>query len=369
MTPASLLAFPGSRRLAGWWRLLAPYQPQAIWVGHLLFHHVEALVRLTQSGPVDAFNLFLLRAVALVNAETGAALAGAPLERLDDRLGLGRSVLRQALRGLEAEALIEPVPAGGGWSLTDLGQQALGHKAYARARLERRVFTFVEPLGKPNGGGRTPHFLIVHNSTGIAWPVPEDIDFDIRLLSSCLARPAEWKARHGFPADVQEILGVGPPPPRAGLTLPPPWRRVIVDRPERVLAVLVLSAAAGHGRLTGLAVQPDGWVLHAGKPLFTVGAGWPEVFPGLDQEPPLEAWQQAWRAWCEPRGIPADEAAACTLEQRGLRLHVTAPHRLVERLRQSRSDALKGETWLLAGEGKVRQAAQVAMAEAGPTPV
>src|SRR5262245_57747564 len=125
MTPASSLAFPGSRKLAGWWRLLAPYQPQALWVGHLLFHHVEALVRLTQFGPADAFNLFLLRAVALVDAETGATLAGASLDRLDDRLGLGRPVLRQALRGLEAEGLIWPIPARGSWSLTDLGRQAL----------------------------------------------------------------------------------------------------------------------------------------------------------------------------------------------------------------------------------------------------
>jgi hypothetical protein len=270
---------------------------------------------------------------------------------------------------LEAEGLIWPIPARGSWSLTDLGRQALAHKAYARSRLERRIFTFVEPSGKPSGGGRTPNFLNVHNATGIAWPVPEDTGFDVGLLSSCLARPAEWKARHGFPADIQEILGVEPPLLQAGLTLPPPWRRVIVDRPEQVLAVLVLSPAPGFGRLTGLAVQPEGWVLQAGKPLFSVGAGWPEVFAGLDQEPPVAAWQQAWRAWCEPRGIPADEAAACTLEQRGLRLHVTAPARLVERLRQSRSDALKGETWLLAGEGKIRTAALVVVAEAGLTPI
>jgi hypothetical protein len=36
---------------------------------------------------------------------------------------------------------------------------------------------------------------------------------------------------------------------------------------------------------------------------------------------------------------------------------------LVERLRTARSDVFKGETWLLAGAGPVRAAAQVELTE------
>lgn len=47
MTAVAPLTFPGTRALAGWWRLLAPRQPRAMWVAHLLLHRIEALVRQT----------------------------------------------------------------------------------------------------------------------------------------------------------------------------------------------------------------------------------------------------------------------------------------------------------------------------------
>ena len=48
----------------------------------------------------------------------------------------------------------------------------------------------------------------------------------------------------------------------------------------------------------------------------------------------------------------------------GIHLRVAPPARLLERLRAARSDALKGEAWLLAGEGPVRRAAVVELVEA-----
>jgi len=41
-----------------------------------------------------------------------------------------------------------------------------------------------------------------------------------------------------------------------------------------------------------------------------------------------------------------------------------APQRLVDRLRAARSDAVKQEAWVLAGAGRVREAAQVELVEA-----
>ena len=64
-------------------------------------------------------------------------------------------------------------------------------------------------------------------------------------------------------------------------------------------------------------------------------------------------------------GLPAPEAAACTLERQGVQLRVTAPKRLVERLRAARGDAMKGEAWLLAGSSSLQTAALIEVVESG----
>ena len=71
MTGTLSLAFPGSRKLAAWWRQLAPYCPQTVWFGHLLLHHVEALVRLSRPCRLDRLALFVLKALALAESAPG----------------------------------------------------------------------------------------------------------------------------------------------------------------------------------------------------------------------------------------------------------------------------------------------------------
>jgi hypothetical protein len=174
-----------------------------------------------------------------------------------------------------------------------------------------------------------------------------------------VTRAAEWKERYGFPTEVSAVFG---PAPEAEATA---WRQVIVDRPERLLAVLVrVGNAGGPDRLLGFAARQEGWVLQADAPAFAVAGRWDELFPELSAGPPAEAWREAWLAWCQPRGIPGAEAAACGLELRDERLLVRAPARLIERLQAARSDAIKGEAWLLAGEGAIRRAAVVELIEA-----
>ena len=128
--------------------------------------------------------------------------------------------------------------------------------------------------------------------------------------------------------------------------------------------LFVLSGEqGGEEALFGLAVQTSGWQLQSDRPVLELGGGWRESLPELTEELGLEQWCAAWRSWCQPRGVPAGEVEACVLERRGLTLVVRTPRPLLERLRTGRSEALKGETWLLAGEGRTRSAGLVELAE------
>src|SRR5262249_16686382 len=147
MTAVSPLVFPGSRTLAGWWKHLAPLQPRAIWVGHLLLHRVEALAALQLVCRVDPLCLIILRVLALTGRGS--------LQDLDHRLHLGLPLLRQLLRYLESEQLVLAEEEAGTWSLTGLGRQGLEQGSYMRVSHERRAFYFVE--NEQQAG--PPHFL------------------------------------------------------------------------------------------------------------------------------------------------------------------------------------------------------------------
>jgi hypothetical protein len=77
---------------------------------------------------------------------------------------------------------------------------------------------------------------------------------------------------------------------------------------------------------------------------------------------PVEDWRLAWQGWCQQRSLPAAEVETCRFEPVDHRLVVRVPTRLMERLRQGRSEATRGDAWLLAGSGRVRHAAQIELA-------
>jgi hypothetical protein len=372
MTTAAPLAFPGGRVLAGWWRQLAPAPgtedrqagPRALWVGRLLLHRVETLVRVSRPQRPDTFTLLILGAVAETETATVPAI--------DARLHLGPDVLGQTLRRLGSEGLTW-AGTDGAWKLTPLGQEALDRGEYRRLGQERRAFHFVDR--RPGPATPEPaafHFLNLRLPAGVSAAAPEGWEFDPRALQTCLGQPPEWKQAFGFPEEVEHIYGLGAERTGAGpAETPPAWQQVILDRPEHLLTVFVLvsapppgeAAAGGQERLLGFAVRQEGWVLQAEEPAFTLTQGWTEVFPELGEEPAPEAWRQAWRSWCQPRSLPAAEYDACKLERQEYRLRVLAPKRLVDRLRAARSDALKGEAWVLAGTGNLRPAALLEIVE------
>ncbi|MBL8796843.1 MAG: hypothetical protein JNM56_23280 [Planctomycetia bacterium] len=342
MTVPVPLPFPGSRNLAAWWRSLAERQPKALWVGHLLLHRVEALVESQQTARPEALPLAVLKALVL--------FPGEPLSALDRRLHLGPQALRPVLNQLCQDGLAQADAAG--WSPTPLGRRAAEQGDYVRPARARRAFHF---RAAPDG---TAHFLHLEAPAAVPWTPPADWHFEPATLARCLEQPADWKRRHAFPLEVEQLLG---PEPAA-----PAWQRVIVDRPERQPVLLLLDAAGD--RLLGFAVKAETWSLHADRPLFDLEAGGRDVFPDLGPPPTEDDWRQAWREWCQPRGLAALTDDAHRLEPSGPTLQVAVTPRLLERLRAIRSDALRDEAWLLVGDGPLRPAAQLKIVEAEGTP-
>ncbi len=340
MRPPPPLVFPSSRVLAGWWHQLAPLAPRSLAVGHLLLHHVEALVVAEGGPPLDPLSAFSLRALAL----------SPPVSRdeLEGRLHLGRQLLGRLLGELAAAGLAE-ADAAGRWRPTDAGRSLVEGVASRHPAHERRAFHFRDaPPGE---------FVPIGDADGAPVVPPAGWTFDPAALRHCIEQPAEWKRRRGFPAEVRALLAPEAPD---GPGEPPAWQRVVLDRAEHlVLALLSVPGGVAEGELRGFAVEPRGWQLVAGRPVLAMGAGWPEAFPEVAQGPGQEAWRGAWRTWCQNHGVPAAEAEACALSREGPLLRVDAPGELRGRLHSANGEASRDEVWLLAGEGRMRTAARV----------
>ncbi len=345
MTAATAPPWPGSRVLLGWWRELAPRHPHQLAFARLLLHRVEAQVLVPRTHPLDPWQRALLR---LIHAR---APRGALEQSLSD-LVVERQVLARLLRELTVAGLLN-LNGTGIWHLTSAGRHALETGARATAEEERRTFFFVDHSPRQ----RPPQFVPLHPHTPTTAPsAPESAtcSFDVACLEACIRQTPQWKAQHGFPTDVQALVLPYPDaPPEES------WRRVILDSLESLALVIVQSfSSEGRRVLLGFPLRAEGWALEA-EPVLTLGPGWEEVLPDLAEEPPPEAWRQAWQAWCQPRSLPPSDVDVCRLERVDHRLLVHAPPRLIDRLRTARSDAIKQEAWLLAGTGRTRLAAQV----------
>jgi hypothetical protein len=354
MTSASSLAFPGSRTLAGWWRQLASLRPQALAVGYLFLHRVEAPVSVVKPNKLERFSRLVLQALAL---DAGRHMEADVVHCLEARLHLNRHMLFQVLRLLGSEGLVEPAAA---WSLTARGQQGLAQGEYPIDVLERRVFHFLERRSSAGIRTQPPHFLNLAGGSALPWQAGSEFPFDLGLLQECFDKPDAWKQHYGFPLDVRLALSASG---TANAIDPGAWQRVVVDRPERMLIVLVLSDQPdGTRRLQGFGARQDGWLLQSSQAVLTLDTGWEHLFPELSVIP-TELLTRSWRAWARPRSVPDHALESSTLELAGHSLRVRAPAETVERLRAARSDVFKGEAWLLVGEGELRPALQLELSE------
>jgi hypothetical protein len=333
MTAAVAMTLPGSRVVQGWWRDCSSVQPSRLWFAHLLLCRIEVLVEASSSAPLAA----LAQALLPLLPRPGAAFQ---VDSLAAELHLDRTLLVQLLHELARGGAVRSVHANTAdtWEVT-VPSPAASLTKTAPTHLERRSFFFT--VGEP------PRFLPLapRATTPIAPPPPNGFSFDLAVLHACGQQSAEWKARIGFPEDVLRVVDLGEGGKEED------WRRVPVVRAEQAQLVVVQTAAG----LLGFPVRAEGWSVET-KPVLSVPGGVEALSPLFD-EVGLDAWKQSWQAWCQQRSIPVGEAEACKLELSGHRLLVRAPGRLIDRLRASRSDALKGEAWLLAGSSPQRSGA------------
>jgi hypothetical protein len=333
MNPVPPLPFPGSRTLAAWWRELAPWRPLRLWLCHLLFHRVEALADVLRSYRLDDLRLEVLR--SLVAGRQPA--------------GLDPGLFARLTRELTAAGLFSR--AGAGLQLTDAGRHAVADGSVAVAALERREFFFIDNRAVQ----RSPHFVRL-SVRGTSVVPPEHWEFDPVLLQSAVGREAAWKKAFGFPEEVNAF--------RLPVGNDPDWRSIVFDQAEYLFTIFVEVETTPNGaQLLGFAGRTIGWTLQSNEPALALGRQWEEALPDLTTAPDEAAWRTTWQAWGQQRALPAGEMMACRLERSGLLLRVEAPHKLIARLREDRSDALKGETWLLAGAGRTRAAARVELTE------
>jgi hypothetical protein len=359
MSSAASLVFPGSRSLGAWWRQLSPLRPRAQWVTHLLVHRVEALVRLRCSLPLAVFDRLAL--------ETVGRNPGASTAELSRRLHFEPQMVRQVLTRLAAaDVLFERAPSC--WEVTPRGQQSLEHGELIGQAHERRSFHFLEP--ETPGAG--VHFVKLVASRSSPCPPPSDWAFDVSALTSCVRQPAQWKQRHGFPEEVESIVlraapdekrssegnGVNDDARYLDKRNPMRWEQVVVDHCEHLVSVLILVAGAdGAESLLGFAVHPEGWVLESSRPMLALDGGWRDVFPGFEGAANEDAWRQAWRGWARTSALAEAAVETCKVRFEGYRVRVYAPLSVLEPLRRARSEALRGNVWLLAGQGRTRVAA------------
>jgi hypothetical protein len=367
MSGGAALPFPASRALAGWWRQLASLQPDALWVGHLLLHHIEALVRLRRLFRLHALSALILHALALESMPCPMPLSARPLpanpgedqlQRLDARMRLGRQLLRQILRALARQGLAQE-GTDGCWILADAGRQALEEGQATESCLGRRSFYFVDQENQTADRDASAAFLSLHPGTAAPWAAGEDWHFNTAALRACVAQSAPWKQARGFPMEIVDTVTDEDDHARdAGMAAA--WQRVLVDRPEHLAVVIARQAG---GRMLGFAFQLQNWTLQVREPVFTLVENETDDLAGWCPVPSPATWRQAWQLWAQQRGLAPAEAEACAVEPAGVQLRVLATPGVFERLRSGPPDIFKGEAWILAGAGRLRGAARLQLVE------
>jgi hypothetical protein len=341
MSLVTSLPFPSGRTLAGWGKQLASLEPLSWWVGHVLVHRVEAAVSADESLPLSPENHFILQ--TLDRHSRAASLA-----ELEKEIHLPAPLLGQILRRHIATGWVET--AASHYRLTASGQTALAEGRGRSVVCRREVFSFLERRDAAGARAAAPVFIPL-DAAHVGKPSAETLPFDKDWLSACVSQERDWKEAHGFPVQVLSLLDAAS---KNGDELEwPAWKKVIVDRLEELSLVLV-QGQKDPQRFLGFTFRVSDWRLDLAQPVLS--GPWQASF---EAAPSAEACREAWLAWARPRNLPQADMEACEVTLSGSALRLRASHRLVDLLRQGKSDILKGEAWVLLGSGDIRRAARL----------
>lgn len=347
MTSASSLPLPSSRTLAGWWKQMTTLAPQRWWFGELYVHCVEAAVQVRQVAPLPPLTQAILHLLSVSPSEESS------LREIEESLRFPGPLLHQYLRQLGQAGMLDGVPSNR-WRLTESGRQAMAARTSESTFCRRQLFSFIERRD-PNGTRSAAPFFAPLRATPTprTGPPTVNFDFDIAWLDECIRQDSAWKEARGFPSDVERLLTFESNNGRE--TSLPTWQKVAVDRLEEITLVLT-QPTAEPDMILGFFVTPSTWSLDLKSPIVRRRI---DATPSLHEEPSAQTCRDAWLAWAKLRNLPTQDVEACELSLEDAVLHVRGPRRLLDSLRQTKSDLVRGEAWVLLGDSFMRQAARL----------
>jgi hypothetical protein len=332
-------AFPGGRVLAGWWKQLAPWRPQSLWLGSLILERTEALCSIRHSAPLPPLDSHLLKTLSERQATD--------ISVLTRRLGVTDVLLTRLLIKLEQKRIVGR--SASGWQLTEAGAEARRQNLLPGERLERRSFWF---LCDPQDSGKAA--FVNPAQPGAFQPVEANRIHrgSLEALLQSSRRDAEWKRQRAFPLEIDSIIVPESSATNDDLAA---WEKVVVVHPHWLQAALIAYVReSGQPGVAAFSYQEHGWALGA-LPVFDLAASWKEIFPGLPVEPDEATITEAWRKWLNQRGLASQALERCQLVRRDGRIGVISLEQAPDIVGGPRGDLARGEAWLVLYEGPLKR--------------
>ena len=177
-----------------WRRFSREKNDVVIYLLRCYVHTVEACVAVSRQEVVDEVELFVLKAIDL--------LQGSDLDGINGLLHIGRQIIYQiAAKMIRDETLSQD--AHGVYTVTAAGYDAIQKGKITKLEQRRMLFHFIDnsmEFVKFSDAGLKRLIDINADETPSEWR------FEIDYLKGCINRPLEWKQRRQFPMEIQDIV-------------------------------------------------------------------------------------------------------------------------------------------------------------------
>jgi|GEM_PF-2295136 len=303
-------------------KLVGQAEDCTVVLGECFFHTVEALVEVEEVEGIDPMPLFVLRTFEFADP--------ADVGHFDDVLHIGRQVMRQMLNEMATNGLVA-AESESTYRLTDLGRKSLRTGQVIKPVLSRRLFRFLNP---------TMCYVAAHDPKGNLLSdlspsrAPSPWRFNPDALRRAIAQSPDWKRRHGFPANVTDIIteppsyaeatepgnleaesNVGPSPLSQGQAK---LQHLVVDKAQSATCALVLRQGGTDAiELSAYPVSVNGNLIRGKEqPLFALQEADEirQVFPAILTPPNPEHVVDGWLTLAGRLTLPDAELADVRFE-------------------------------------------------------